>query len=65
MTQADHTAAPKNEQQFHSRWLEGSKAARAGQPVTANPYIPENYMFVAWLNGWSFTRHQIANEEEL
>lgn len=64
MTQTS-SAMPEEQQTFHSTWLQGSKAARAGKQPSDCPYIPESYKFVAWFNGWSFTMYQIKQEEEL
>lgn len=48
----------------NSVWNQGAEAARAGKPAGACPYKPESYDFVVWFNGWSWTRHQVAKEEE-
>lgn len=51
----------------YSTWQEGATAARAGKPISANPYDPIAYKYVVWVNGWVFATHLIAkeNDEEL
>lgn len=51
-----------------SVWNQGAQAARLGLQSTDNPYKPEDYRFVVWLNGWSWVKHQMSkseSEEEL
>lgn len=47
-----------------SVWNQGSQAARAGVPAANNPHLENHYDFVVWLNGWAWTRHMVAKEEE-
>lgn len=47
---------------FHSTWLQGANAARAGASAADCPYPPSEYFFVAWFNGWSNAMHNMAKE---
>ena len=46
-----------------SAWQQGSNAAKVGMLSADCPYTPDNYDFVVWHNGWSFTRYQRARLE--
>lgn len=50
------------EVRFHSVWLEGAKAARAGQASINCKYGPDSYLFVAWHNGWAWVKYEMARE---
>lgn len=45
-----------------SAWQQGSDAGKAGLQSIDCPYTPDNYDFVVWHNGWSFTRHLRARD---
>lgn len=49
-------------QQFHSAWLEGAKAARAGQSSIHCKYGPDTYHFVTWHNGWASVKYDMTKE---
>ena len=46
------------------QWVEGSQAARAGLKSKDCPYSPLTYHYVTWHNGWAFTMHQMAKEDD-
>lgn len=48
----------------YSVWQSGATAAREGKPITANPWNPISYKFVAWINGWSFATHMMTIENQ-
>ena len=48
----------------HSAWQRGADDARAGKPVTQNPFPEWEYHFVTWINGWAVARHRMAKENE-
>lgn len=45
-------------------WTAGAKAARAGEPSTANPFKPLDYNFVVWLHGWAYATYMKAREDD-
>lgn len=47
----------------HSVWQQGANAARAGKPITANPYSKINWNYVVWMNGWATATHNMAKQE--
>lgn len=48
-----------------SVWQLGADAARAGKPASANPYPRGLYLFVVWMNGWTFATHMKDKEDEI
>lgn len=48
-----------------SVWQLGADAARAGKPASANPYPRGLYLFVVWMNGWTFAAHMKDKEDEI
>jgi ribosome modulation factor len=45
-----------------SAFRQGVAAARAGKPVSVNPYLPGSDQAVIWLGGWNLGRDIYANE---
>lgn len=48
----------------YSVWQSGATAAREGKPITANPWNPISYKYVAWSNGWAFAKHMMTVEQQ-
>jgi len=45
---------PKKMTRNLDAWDEGRRAAREGQPLTANPYRPNTSEATSWERGWNW-----------